>query len=101
MTDRDNFGDQALHVAAQYNKESAVSFCLDNGADINARGGHSQTALIRAAMYGGLETVNLLLSRGADVTIKDWERKTAMELVCVKGGHVNGPAIMRALQVGS
>lgn len=49
-----------------------VNLLLDNGANINAKGGQEQaTALFSAAQQHHVAVVKLLLERGADATIRD------------------------------
>jgi ankyrin repeat protein len=58
---------------APYSRLDAVKFCLDHGADVNARDVKGYNALHGAAFRGDNETVKYLISMGADVhaTTKD------------------------------
>ena len=44
-----------------------VRSLLENGADINSKDGHGQTALMNAAHAGQVELVRLLIETGADL----------------------------------
>jgi uncharacterized protein len=46
-----------------------VSLLLENGADINSRDGHGQTALMNAAHAGQIELVRLLIEKGSELDI--------------------------------
>jgi ankyrin repeat protein len=46
-----------------------VRLLLENGADINSKDGHSQTALMNAAHAGQVELVRLLIEKGAELDI--------------------------------
>jgi ankyrin repeat protein len=76
----------ALHAAC-HSKEAipTISFLLDHGADINARGGKYETALQCAAEHGHLETVKFLVERGADMAVKGGEHGSAMEAATANG----------------
>lgn len=59
-------GTTALHWAAFHNHYEACLFLIDNGADINARGGFkSATPLMWACRNGFVYIARLLLQRGA------------------------------------
>lgn len=49
------------------------------GADINAKTGEGDTALLNAVQLGKTRTVNFLLERGADPSIADARGKTAID----------------------
>ncbi len=57
---------------------------LDQGADIDARSSHGETALMYAAKKGYVTAVSVLLAKGADMTIKN-NNKTALDLAQEKG----------------
>lgn len=44
-----------------------VRLLLENGADINSKDGHGQTALMNAAHAGQVALVRLLIEKGADL----------------------------------
>lgn len=46
-----------------------VRLLLENGADINSKDGHGQTALMNAAHTGQVELVRLLIENGADLDV--------------------------------
>ena len=62
----------ALQVAALYGHEVIVRLLIDNGADVNTRGGavRGRSALQYAATNGHCAIVRLLLSKGANIDAK-------------------------------
>jgi len=63
--------DPELIRAARKGDRNEVIRLLDQGTDINARGGARRTALMFAAMLGQVDVVKALLDKGADVNAKD------------------------------
>jgi ankyrin repeat protein len=59
-------GFTALHLAAQNGYEGAVTWLLDNKANIDAITAEGATALHIAIQYNHLEIVKILVQRGAD-----------------------------------
>lgn len=55
-----------------------VRLLLENGADVNARGGRHGTALRYASSCGHRDIVLLLLENGADVNAQDYTHGTAL-----------------------
>ena len=56
-----------LLLAAGGGRLNAVRYLLDEGADVNLRGPHGNTALAEATYYGHESIVKELVMRGADV----------------------------------
>ncbi|MDQ3032369.1 MAG: ankyrin repeat domain-containing protein [Myxococcota bacterium] len=83
--DRDGFG--PIHHAAARGASSAVTWLLDHGVPLEARGGNERTALYEAAKYGQLETATLLLDRGADLETRGSTGHTPW-LVAAERGHL-------------
>ncbi|EWY79384.1 hypothetical protein FOYG_17462 [Fusarium oxysporum NRRL 32931] len=70
-----------LSAAAAAGNIAAARFLLDAGADVNARGGRSQTALQAVVVGHGdraLELAGLLLDWGADATVTGGELHSAL-----------------------
>jgi ankyrin repeat protein len=63
----------------------ALARLLDRGADIDARDGHGQTALICAARDGRLDVVRLLVARGAALDCAAKYSLTALMLAVLNG----------------
>lgn len=59
-----------LLLAAGEGRLNAVRYLLDEGADVNLRGGYGNTALTEAAYYGHVTVIKELLTRGADVNAR-------------------------------
>lgn len=53
--------------AARHGHVDTLQRLLGQGADVDARDGHGQTALQLAALAGHVESVRLLISHGADL----------------------------------
>jgi ankyrin repeat protein len=70
-----NFGETALHRAAQVGQASTMDELLVNGADVNAKVLHhylgQATAMILASSCLQMDTVRVLLNRGVDVNASD------------------------------
>jgi len=56
-----------LFLAASEGRLEAVRYLLDEGADVNAREQHGNTALTEATYYGHIPVIKELLVRGADI----------------------------------
>jgi len=61
-----------------------VKRLLENGADVNARGGPSDTLLHLTCLYGRLEIARLLIEHGADINARQtYGGKTPIDLACL------------------
>ena len=70
---------QDLIKAADDRRWERVKRILNEGADVNGRGGNrGYTVLMLASKYGQIEIVKLLLEKGADVNAKDNRGYTAL-----------------------
>jgi ankyrin repeat protein len=65
---------------APYSRLDAVKFCLDHGADLNAKDAKGYNALDGAAFRGDNEMVKYLVSHGADVHSKTKAGDTVADL---------------------
>ncbi len=61
---------EKLIRAAKEGRLDEVTRLLKSGADINAKDGKGDTALIGACFWGHTDVVKLLLEKGADVKAK-------------------------------
>lgn len=64
---RDSNGNTPLHLAAQAENPSAVTFLLEAGGDVSARNNTAATPLHSAVDNEGAEVVTALLEAGADI----------------------------------
>ena len=62
-------GGAPLFLAAGEGRLNAVRYLLDEGAEVNLRGQHGNTALTEATYYGHEPVIKELLMRGADVNV--------------------------------
>ena len=70
LLDELDSSERALICDAAWNNDAAaVEAMLEAGFDVNARGIHQSTPLVRAALRGYLDTVKVLLKHGADTTV--------------------------------
>jgi ankyrin repeat protein len=75
-----------LYYAALGNLYTIVKFLLENGADVNAKGGFQSYALLVASKQGHEEVVQLLIERGADVNAVNPRRHNAL-MEASSSGH--------------
>ncbi|XP_071098473.1 uncharacterized protein [Haliotis cracherodii] len=83
LTDDDK--DTVLHLACQGGNMSIVEYLLPL-FDINIRGQHGWTAVMKAAVCAKKDTFDLLVSKGADLTLTDDDKDTVLHLAC-QGGN--------------
>ena len=79
VTERDDHGDTALHLAVRAGKKEFAEkiICLD--ADVNALNAEGQTPLFDAMKWGDPALISLLIRAGADLSITDNDGKRADE----------------------
>ena len=85
MNVQDNFGNRAIHVAAEKCHVDVVRLLLEKGADIEAQDNEGKTAISKAAEKGHVDVVRLLLEKGADKDAQDKKGKTAMSKAAENG----------------
>ena len=66
-------------IATRENDPRMLVECLDQGADVDARGPFGETALHWAAMLGRETMAELLLEKGANPSTVDYSGRTPME----------------------
>jgi ankyrin repeat protein len=76
---------KAWQEATRQGDIEQVHHLLEAGADINAKDGYGQTALMNAARDGHLELVRLLVERGADLNVSAKYNLTALMLAIING----------------
>jgi ankyrin repeat protein len=77
----------ALHDAASHGHAEILLLMLENGAQVNATDGRSETALQKASAQGHTEAVQVLLEYGAQVNATGDYSGTALQEACARG-HV-------------
>jgi ankyrin repeat protein len=77
----------AMYSAARNGHDAVVTFLLDRGARVDAKGFFGATGLHWAAINGHRSTVDLLLSRGASRTVRDARFKATPDSWAEEGGH--------------
>ncbi|MHC5007117.1 MAG: ankyrin repeat domain-containing protein [Planctomycetota bacterium] len=99
-TATDKRGRTPLMAAVQSrkpDKQEAIRFLIDNGADVNARDQLQGTALLRAAgSFGDLDSVQVLLSAGADVNVQDKNGMTPLMWAARWGDAPRVEALVKA-----
>lgn len=78
-------GETALHAAAAYEQEAAVTLLLERGANLNVQDSKGRTALHVAALNGRIEAMQLLLKNGCDISARNHTRKTVLHIAALKG----------------
>ena len=80
-------GETMLMLAARKMHTELVKLLIDNGADLNIKGGsnYGYTALMYAVKEGNTEIAKLLLDNGADLNIKDSFGYTALMFAVREG----------------
>ena len=76
IDERDQAGRTPLMWAAAYGQAPTVSLLLRHGAEVNAHGQESETALHLAAARGHHDVARILIASGATIDIKDENRYT-------------------------
>ncbi|KAM3485216.1 hypothetical protein MY8738_001464 [Beauveria namnaoensis] len=82
-----------VHMLIQAGADAIVRTLIDSGADVNAQGGQSGTALAAAACTGETIIMDILIQRGADVNAQGGHYGNALVAACL-GKH---EAIIRKL----
>lgn len=74
-----------LGIATQFHSPNrlAISFLIDNGADINASAHHGETPLMVAGAQHNLTALRLLLEKGADVRARDQSGRTVLSYLAL------------------
>ncbi|XP_067649688.1 serine/threonine-protein phosphatase 6 regulatory ankyrin repeat subunit A-like isoform X2 [Haliotis asinina] len=78
-------GDSLLHLACHGGNTAIVQYLL-SPSNINSRGRHGWTPLIRAAVNGHQSVFDLLVSNQADLTLVDIAGDSLLHLAC-RGGN--------------
>mmetsp|Transcript_949 Transcript_949/g.2233 ORF Transcript_949/g.2233 Transcript_949/m.2233 type:complete len:233 (+) Transcript_949:266-964(+) len=82
------FGQTALHVAAEWGHTHTVELLLANRSDLDRRDENGETALYKAAEWGRVETVNALIQHGARIDIPAKRTKLTPLMVAAGRGQV-------------
>lgn len=84
----DEAGIPALHLAAVINRGDLVRVLVENGANLESRGGDGGTALLSAAFFGRVDSVTALIDLGADVDAKNKQENTVLQAATMDFGIV-------------
>ena len=90
----DEWGNTALHYAAEGGHEDSVELLLEINFDVNLQDRSGHTALMLAAREARVNVVQMLIQKHADVNARNSEKRTALHQVC-EGGHSNLPSRTR------
>ena len=77
------FGVTPLTIAVGSDQSETTRWLLDNGADVNARGGDGGSPLLAAAFLGRAATASILLDAGADTSVRDDNGQTAWDMIAL------------------
>ncbi|EAY14008.1 hypothetical protein TVAG_478330 [Trichomonas vaginalis G3] len=67
---KDNYGETALHKAAEYNNKETAELLISHGININEKNNYGQTAFHTAADKNSIEIAELLISHGININEK-------------------------------
>ncbi|WP_341815970.1 ankyrin repeat domain-containing protein [Wolbachia endosymbiont (group B) of Idaea biselata] len=81
VKDKDIYGCNPLHWAAQEGKLNIAKFLVDKGADIRAKDKDGRTPLLMAAYNGDLEMVKFFLDKNASIEAKSNDLYKMMGIV--------------------
>lgn len=86
LSQTDDWGCSALHLATEQDSEAVACVLLRSGADVNARDAWDQAPLHFAARKGSNSMCSLLISHGADPDVVDADGHTPL-LVAARSRH--------------
>ena len=88
----DGAGNTPLHLAAEWQLTSIVSFIVDKGGDLNARNANGETPLFNAVKADSSATVKVMLTgnpdKKADINARDFLGNTALH-ACIRWAAPN------------
>lgn len=103
-----NYGANAMQLAAEVAHRELLKMLLDAGADVDSPNPEGQTALMLVARTGDIEAAGLLINAGASVDAREqWGQQTAlmwatarrhpamMELLITEGADINARSAVR------
>ena len=91
-------GSAPLVLAAGEGRVEIVRYLLDEGADVNARELHGNTALTEASYYGHVSIIKELLLRGANVNVMT-DNGTALDIAWQ--GKANPNSLLEAVRIAA
>ena len=83
-----NNGYGLLHIAIDCSNNEALKLLIENGGDVNAKGGHN--LLLYSFIQNQYSCVEILLSYGADPNWKDIEGETLLDNCYILYYHICG-----------
>ncbi|EAX87363.1 ankyrin repeat protein, putative [Trichomonas vaginalis G3] len=78
--EKGEYGETALHIAAEYNSKEAAELLISYGANIHEKDVYGQTALHIAARENSKETAEVLISHGANINEKSEYGETSLHI---------------------
>ncbi|XP_071097808.1 ankyrin repeat domain-containing protein 17-like [Haliotis cracherodii] len=87
LTLTNDFNNNVLHLACQGGNRFIVERLLPL-FDINCRGHHGWTGVMRASLYGQKDTFEMLVSKGADLALTDDYNNNVLHLACQVGNRL-------------
>lgn len=76
-----------IHIASSMNLVDVLHVLLGNGANVNSRDNHGETASFKASIQGHINVIKLLLKFEADVNLITYSDQSSALCVAVLFGH--------------
>ena len=89
LSDLDDEGQTALHIAATTNQDAIVEMLLDHGASVHTANRAGLTALHLAIRAGRKRMMELLLDHGSDIYRGDFNGRTVLHMAASMSEHMN------------
>eukprot|EP00184_Porphyridium_aerugineum_P007690 CAMPEP_0184703616 /NCGR_PEP_ID=MMETSP0313-20130426/28467_1 /TAXON_ID=2792 /ORGANISM="Porphyridium aerugineum, Strain SAG 1380-2" /LENGTH=290 /DNA_ID=CAMNT_0027164431 /DNA_START=26 /DNA_END=898 /DNA_ORIENTATION=- len=93
---KNEYGESAISLAAQYGDEELITLLLENKANIHDKTQDGSSALMIAALYGRDSIVQLLLEKGSNIHERDNTGSTCLMLAAEHGHLTTVQTLLRS-----
>jgi ankyrin repeat protein len=94
VNDAGDDGYTALHWAARNMHDKCVKYCIEMGANVNARTNSGNTPLHHASWQGQVDIVRVLLDAGAFVDVTDVKDQRTPLYFVIRDNHVEAAQLL-------